>query len=178
MNLRSFSSWLITLLLSGSILFTGTTSAQTPSKQFQIMAGFLLHFSSYVYWPNSPKKITYCVVGYNPFKGYLAQVLAARKQTKTELSLVLLEEKASLQKLKQCHVIYAQSDSYQIIWNKMRNISGTLLVGHYPEFIEQGGMVNFYQEQHRLKFEINLKSARSKGLEISSQLLTVARVRE
>ena len=160
------------------LLLTGNTSAQTPSKQYQIMAGFLLHFSSYVYWPQQPDALKYCIVGNNPFGDYLQQVLTAstKKSNKKAIALALLDDNVSSQELSACHLIYAQQNSYQQIWGKMTHSSAQLLVSNHSDFIQQGGMVNFYQEQQKLRFEINLTSARQNGLEISAQLLQLARV--
>jgi len=160
------------------LLCTGNTSAQGPSKQYQIMAGFLLHFSSYVYWPQKPEVLTYCIVGTNPFGDYLQQVLtaSAEKSNKKPIALAIMDDNVSAKALSVCHLIYAQQNSYKQIWGKMTNTATQLLVSDHESFIQQGGMVNFYQENQKLRFEVNLNAVQTHGLTISAQLLQLAKI--
>jgi hypothetical protein len=53
-----------------------------------------------------------------------------------------------------------------------------LTVGDTEGYGQRGVMVNFYLDQSRVRFEINLAAARRAGLRISSQLLKLARIVE
>ena len=51
-----------------------------------------------------------------------------------------------------------------------------LLVGEQDGFATQGGLINFYLEQNRVRFEINPGEARRREVRISSKLLGLARI--
>jgi hypothetical protein len=51
-----------------------------------------------------------------------------------------------------------------------------LTVSDMPDFVRHGGIIEFVPDGNRVKFEINLASARQSGLSLSSDLLKVARV--
>ena len=49
-----------------------------------------------------------------------------------------------------------------------------LTVGEWPQFTENGGMINFVLENNKIRFQINDQAARGAGLKISSKLLNLA----
>jgi hypothetical protein len=51
-----------------------------------------------------------------------------------------------------------------------------LTVGESPEFIQHGGIVNFFLDGKRVRFEINPTAATRVNLRISSRLLQLARL--
>jgi hypothetical protein len=53
-----------------------------------------------------------------------------------------------------------------------------LLVGEAPEFAHRIGVINFYIEGTKLRFEINVEASKRAGLVLSSSLLRLARIVE
>jgi hypothetical protein len=51
-----------------------------------------------------------------------------------------------------------------------------LLVGEDPGFADQGGTVNFYMDENKIRFEINPEIAKQDRLKISSKLLGLAKI--
>jgi hypothetical protein len=51
-----------------------------------------------------------------------------------------------------------------------------LLVGDQPRFCDWGGMLNFYIEEDRVRFEVNPARIEQAGLTAHSRLLNLARV--
>jgi len=51
-----------------------------------------------------------------------------------------------------------------------------LTVGESPEFVQEGGIVNFFLDGKRVRFEINPAAATRANLRISSRLLQLARL--
>ena len=55
--------------------------------------------------------------------------------------------------------------------------SGSVLtIGDAASFTDAGGVIQFYLEDRKVRFEINLAAAQRAKLQISSQLLKLARV--
>ena len=59
----------------------------------------------------------------------------------------------------------------------MRAVSNApiLTVGESEEFIHQGGMIGFYLQENRIRFDINLQAAKRVNLRFSSRLLLLAK---
>ena len=49
-------------------------------------------------------------------------------------------------------------------------------VGEVEGFTRLGGVINFFEEDNRLRFKINLEAAKREGLKMSSQLLRSAQI--
>ena len=50
-----------------------------------------------------------------------------------------------------------------------------LTVGESEHFVEQGGMIGFFLEDNKVRFEINLTAAEHAKLKISARLLSLAK---
>jgi hypothetical protein len=148
------------------------------SRKYQITAGYLLHFTSYVRWPNSTakKNINICIVGTDPFGGFIDEMLKTRP-TNREGTPISAKRLAIGDKLGDCHLAFVtQEDVSSKFWRSVPSNHALLLVSDGPDFTKQGGMVSFYEENKRLRIEINLAESRKSNLDISSELLKIARV--
>ena len=47
-------------------------------------------------------------------------------------------------------------------------------MGESVQFLRDGGMVRFYVEKNKMRFQISQKNAEAAGLKVSSQLLALA----
>jgi len=52
----------------------------------------------------------------------------------------------------------------------------TLTVADFPDFTKHGGMINFFLEDSKVRFEVNSEAARQSDLAISSQILSRAKI--
>jgi len=59
---------------------------------------------------------------------------------------------------------------------KNLNHNFVLSVGNVDEFVQNGGILNILRTSDQRKFEINLLKAQQNGLEMSSDLLELARI--
>ena len=78
-----------------------------------------------------------------------------------------------------CHVLFISAtvspEEQAAVFERLRGVS-VLLVGEQPGFAEQGGTVNFFVAENKLRFEINLETAKQDRLKISSKLLRLAKI--
>lgn len=56
-------------------------------------------------------------------------------------------------------------------------LPGVLTVGEEPRFLRAGGILNFYLEDNKVRFEISTEGAKASGLHVSAQLLKLGRAR-
>lgn len=166
---------LITLITAS--LFMGQALAQQQiSPKYQIIAGFVLQLTSFVHWPDPRQDIVdVCIVGQDPFRGYIDQMVDARPTNRLGQQImvrrVTLDDNINL-----CQLIYSAQNSIATVAKKINEKQAVLLVGNRDDFIEQGGMVNFYQQNKRMRLEINLPEVQRHQLAISSELLKLVKL--
>ena len=171
-SLKSAVLTCILALASVSHSYASTEVGSEISTKHQVMAGFLLQLPSFVTWPEKQRDTRICLVGKDVFGGYIDQVLAA-KIAKGAPENIRIDRVAAGQDVNHCHLAFFSElpdASY------LAAQSGVLLVGEQQAFIDAGGMVKFYLERSRLRFEINLETVTAQGLSMSSQLLKLAKI--
>jgi hypothetical protein len=148
------------------------TSAQEVSQEYQVKAAYLYNFLKYVEWPE-PMNRTFmiCVAGQNPFGTVLAGLTSTERvrgnPVKTEL--ILGPEPA-------CDVVFTPRSSNIPAYLQAAAGKPVLTVGESPRFIEQGGILNFFLENGKVRFEVNRSAAERVGLRFSSRLLQLAKL--
>ena len=56
------------------------------------------------------------------------------------------------------------------------NDGSIVTVSEMDQFAQHGGIINFYLDGNKIRFEINVDAAQRKGLKVSSQLLRRAKI--
>jgi hypothetical protein len=184
---RVFSLVLCVVLWMGP---TWAWAAPQVSEEYQIKAAFLYNFIKFVEWPKGrfpgeSEPIVIGVVGKDPFGEVLDQV--AQKPVKDRGLKVrrfpsVSSEDADpihpqLDALRQCHVLFICPSEKKATGRLLAAVadSAVLTIGDAPGFLEEGGMINFLVEDRKVRFEIGLAKARTAKLDISSQLLRLAK---
>lgn len=157
----------------GLFLLAGTPLQPHPvSREYQLKAGYLFNFVKFVEWPPETKSglLTICVAGRNPFGGILAEIVRGERVNRRKLStrVVLTPEP-------DCQVVFVPEGVSTTPYLRAARNSPTLTVGETPEFITQGGIVNFVLEEGKVRFQISSQAADRAQLRISSHLLRLAR---
>ena len=147
------------------------------SLEFQVKAAFLLNFTKFVEWPqeafpeaNSP--ITICLLGDDPFGRVLDQLLAGEVVNERALTVRRISD---VPRARTCQILFINRRE-QDVPQLLRTLGGGVLtVSESDEFISDGGMINFVIDDRRVRFDINQTAAEAASLQLSSQLLKVAR---
>jgi hypothetical protein len=158
-----------TIFASASVV---VPHAQEISQEYQIKAAYLYNFLKYVDWPE-PINRTFmiCVAGQNPF-GSVLDGLTSNERVRgnpVKTKIILGFEPG-------CDVIFTPRTSNIPAYLQGAAGMPILTVGETPRFIEQGGIVNFFLENGRVRFEINRNAAERAGLRFSSRLLQLAKI--
>lgn len=161
------------------VLLVFASSAQASiSRADKIKAGFLLHFSTYVSWPEQPdlNRITVCIFGTDPFVDFINQMAGQRTLSQTDKKLHITRI-ISNQDLTNCQIAYFSNrdNNYPAI-KQLREGHGVLLVGENEAFLQQGGIARFKQDKNRIRIEFNLNQALTSNLLISAELLRVVSI--
>jgi hypothetical protein len=151
------------------------------SREYAIKAAYLYQFSRYVQWPasafadeNAPLVIG--VLGKDPFGGSLEEIARTKR---IEGRPIAIRRFASMTDYTPCHILFINSsvspEQKQAAIQKAKR-APILLVGEEPGFAEQGGTINFFFDENKIRFEINATAAKHDQLKISSKLLSLAKI--
>ena len=142
------------------------------------MAGFLLQLTSFTQWPAlANDKVHVCILGDDPFNGYLDAMVKRRPKTRMGYTILIDRIKANDSKtIAHCQILYLQSAYYHTLWPHLPDKHSTLLVSNHKDFLNVGGMVNFAPQAKRIKLEVNLDAVAQAQLKLSSALLKHAEI--
>ena len=172
---RSCALTLLALSLSGMVPAWG----QTP-KEYQIKAAFLFNFAQFVEWPSAAfadasAPISIGVLGDDPFGPVLDQTVQGETINHRKL---IIQRSQRVEDLKGCHLVFiSKSEKSRLtdIFDSLGSAS-ILTVSETENFARRGGIINFYLDGNKVRFEINADAAQRKGIKISSQLLKLGKV--
>ncbi len=180
------------------VLFVGpqVQSDSTVSREYQIKAAFLYNFIKFVEWPkekvadaNEPMIIG--IIGQDPFQNAFEpletkdaknkKVVIKRFKSWEELKKSGEKDKSSLERqvkaIQKCHLLFicpSEEKNLKEVLNLVKGHS-ILTVGETKGFLEAGGIINFVMEEKKVRFEINVTTAKKSKLEVRSQLLRLAK---
>jgi hypothetical protein len=176
---RSWRSFVIALLL---VLGPGTfrSVAQTGTQhEYELKAGVLYHIMEYVQWPaevvsNNPATLQIGLIGEITFADAL-EVLNGKTIQGRQL---IVKRISDLPSAASCQVIFIGGSEKPRIPEIVAEVKDRpiLTVSEVEGFAEQGGMVNLMAGPNRIVMEINREVTGKAKLNISSQLLKLAKV--
>ena len=143
-----------------------------------LKAEFIYNFARFVSWPRSAISsgaIVFCIGGNRDFSAVFKNETSGRRIGQLAIDVLDVEEGDYTQP---CNVLYIPHAKSDLADKYLHGYLGkpVLSVGETPDFIAKGGVIGFYQDNGRLRFEIGLATAGENGLTISSELLSLARV--
>lgn len=159
------------------LLFLAKTGKAQSVNEFQVKAVFIYNFTQFVQWPErsfqSPQDpFVIGVLGENVFGRYLEEAVAGEHY---ESRPIVIEYYKTTKDIGKCHILYVGASSPRLSQLASNPI---LTVGETPEFMDQKGLLRFYDEGNRIRIEINQSAASASGLTISSKLLRLATIRQ
>jgi hypothetical protein len=179
-RLRSCWRFARTAMLVASLTSIAMPAAFARSQPTQrdVEAAYLYQFGNFVQWPHNtkldrPTAFSVCVLGQDPFGSVLDKTLSGSKLNDLPMAARRI---ASVRDANRCDILFISSSRQDNLDADMAALRDTpvLTVSDIPDFVSRGGMIQFLLIDNRVRFEINLSSARRAGLKLSSQLLKVA----
>ena len=179
-------AWLRTGLLLAAVavalaLAPPTAQAQTSaSREYQVKAVFLFNFLQFVEWPastfpDSGTPISIGILGDDPFGTALEETV--RDETIHNRRMVV-RRSHRLDDLQDCQLLFISKSENRRMADILARLSDrpVLTVSELDGFARQGGIIAFYPDGKKVRFEINTATARRLGLKLSSQLLGLGRI--
>lgn len=153
--------------------------AEAPTRA-QLEATFLFKFLQYVEWPSrafpgvdAPYIIG--VLGNDPVAASLDEIVAGEQLKGRRIET---RHCSTVSQVGRCHVLFiASSEAARLpsILDKLKGRS-ILTVSDSPDFAQRGGMIGFFDQDRKIRFQINMDAAQGAGLSISSKLLQLAQI--
>lgn len=169
----------VALLLALRLLFPPLLYAQDGKvMEYRVKANFLAAFPKFVEWPdasfpsaNAPIRI--CVFGDFSFGTSLASQTRA-----TQIHGRSIEVRWARKELevRGCQILFVSRSEAARYPSVLRAVQGenVLTVGETPDFLREGGAIEFLYTNNQLQFAVNLNAASDAHLKISSSMLAMA----
>ncbi|MDW8290641.1 MAG: YfiR family protein [Armatimonadota bacterium] len=149
-------------------------------NEIEVKAAFLYHFTSYIEWPpkafDSPTAPV--VIGVLGRSAILDALREAVRGKSAQGRAIVVRQVQTAQEMRQCHILFIPASESRSLPRVLEELDSApvLVVGEAEGFAQRGGMVNFFLEQSKVRFEVNPDAAKRASLNISSKLLRLARV--
>jgi hypothetical protein len=149
-------------------------------NEYQVKAAYLFNFAKFIQWPpeafaSDQAPLFLCIVGEDPF----GQPLDGIVQGKTINGHTLIVRRiTNLDDLKTCQIVFIGSGDKKRLSELLRRLKGSnaLAVGESRDFTGMGGGIQFYLENDRIRFSINVDALQRAHLTASSKLLALAKI--
>lgn len=151
-------------------------SSLDRAEEYSVKAAFLLNFARYVEWgaPHSAdEELAICILGADPF-GEAMRLVEGKAIARRRL--VVRRPRAGGVP-RDCQVLFVASSEQGRVADILFSLgaSPVLTVSDADDFVGKGGMIGFVTVGDHIRFDVNQAAAARAGLQISSQLLKLAR---
>jgi hypothetical protein len=152
----------------------------TVAQEYQLKAIFLYNFVQFVTWPAAafPDPHTPIIIGIlgdDPFGPFLED--AVRGEV-IEGRTLIIERFTRVEEVIGSHILFLSKSEGGRLGQLLAAVQGQsiLTVGETEAFARQGGIINFFMVDHKVRYEINVAAAKRARLDISSKLLRLAKI--
>lgn len=154
--------------------------AAGPSEA-QVKAAYLINFAKLTNWPDGTfdsgqREFQACLLtqrgeGIGPA---LARLAGRNIQGRA----LQVKQGARLNELQYCQLLVLETGEERQLPAVLETLgnSPTLTVGDFEDFVRRGGMIELGVQDKRIVFDVNLDASTRAGLNLSAQLLKLARV--
>ncbi|EDN66289.1 transmembrane protein [Beggiatoa sp. PS] len=155
--------------------------AELPvAQEYQVKAVFLYRFASFVRWPNSVFANRYapfriCILGDDPFREEI-DITVENESIKGRS--IEIQRLSNLTIVDSCQILFISQSEQSYLTNILTYIQKKpiLTVSDIETFIGQGGMIQFFKVGRRVRFYIAPDTVKTPGLQVSANLLRIAKI--
>lgn len=154
------------------------TPSQPRPSQYDVEAAYLLNLGKFMHLaPGSQalRRNTFdiCILGRDPMGGTIDE-LAANNSIDHQAVHILRE--SNVLDARTCAIVFISSHDELTIRDALSVLAGSdvLTVGDSPNFLQDGGMIQFVLEKDHVRFAVNLNAVEKTHIVLSSELLRVA----
>jgi uncharacterized protein DUF4154 len=153
--------------------------AQESLTEYQVKAAYLFNFLKFVEYPSESfadplAPMVIGVVGEDPFGSSLPQVVMGKTIQGRDLVVHVYRGGEDLHG---AHVLFISASEKKRVPTILASLRGSsvLTVSDEAGFLDAGGMIQFLNDNGRVRFAINTEATSRANLKMSSKLLSLAR---
>jgi hypothetical protein len=166
-------------LLALLLLLRGAFAASVPGE-YQVKAVFLFNFTHFVEWPadafpDPQAPFVIGVLGQDPFGSALDEAVRGESVNGRQL---IVQRYSRIADLKPCQILFIDRSVDGEMEKALAALAHqrTLTVSDLDSATPRAVIIRFLSENQKIRLQINVDSARTAGLTISSKLLRPAQV--
>ena len=171
--------WLqLTIIL---FMLSGVSYATPPiAEEYQVKAVFLYNFANFIRWSqtafsHSQAPFNICILGNDPFQ---QEIDVTVENEQVEKHAVKIKRLNNILNVDICQILFiCQSEAtyFTTILHSIRK-RPILTVSDIDDFVNKGGMIQFFKYRKRIRFYIAPDTLEESGLQASGNLLRVAKI--
>jgi len=177
-------AWALALAVAGIALFRAAPGHAVRLPEYQLKAVFLFNFAKFVEWPvadsvesttgHSSGVLSIGILGDDPF----GDAFDAIEGQWVGGRILAITRADRLQELEACQILFVPSSEEKRLERVVAYFRGrnALLVGETEGFAHRGGMINFFYQGNKIRFEVNVDVIEETDLKVSAKLLKLARI--
>jgi hypothetical protein len=154
--------------------------AQKAASIDDVKAAFVYQFANFITWPDDAftdpaQPVTIGILGNETVANVLRESVRDKRIGDRQ---IVVRELTTPQEALECQIVFldpsddARVDAYlAVLVGK-----AILTVSDDNNFTEEGGIIKLYEQQNKLRIEINVDEAARSNLTVSSKLLSLAKV--
>jgi hypothetical protein len=168
----------VPLTLSFLVTLLCAMTALASRDEYQVKAAFLLNFAKLIKWPakNQPAPGQPIVLGVAGDASVVKSMSSKLEGARIGDHPVAVRSVSRAEDVEGCHIVFMASGRHDKAILEAAHSRAALSVGESQGFAARGGMMNFFSEGKKLRFEINTQAAARAEIEISSRLLRLAKL--
>jgi hypothetical protein len=164
------------------LLATAPARTAAATGEYEVKAAFLLNFARLIEWPDASfagpdSPLCIALWGADPFAGSLDALV---KSENVSGRPIRTRRVASPAEARGCQLLFVPASQTATFRSVQGELAATpvVVVGEQAGFASDGGAIGFYEEEGRIRFEVNRRIAEGSGAKLSSRLLRLARIVE
>jgi hypothetical protein len=166
--------------MSVTLPLTWLTPAEAEPSEYQVKAVFLYNFSHFVAWPTPEagamlRPFTICVIGADPFERNLDEAVRGEHVAERSLLVRRIREPAEAVDCEILFIARSEGNELDKVLSAVAHRT-VLTVSELEGAAQRGVMIQFVNDNNKIRLRINDESARAAGLMLSSKLLRIADV--
>ena len=172
LNIRFLPKFILKAFLALSFLIFAS-HAEASLKEYQLKAAFIYNFAKFIDWPEyNSKEFRICVLGSDPF----GSTLNPARTKDIDGKKIVIERKPGVDFISSCQILFVGNSEAGNLTKILEKLGSNpvLTVSDISGFSRKGGVVEFTENEGKIRFKINSKLASQKNLKISAKLLELA----
>ena len=165
------------IVIIGILTFVQVESP-AASLEYEIKAAFIYNFAKFVEWPAVPgsrqkETLTLCILGEDPFGEAIDKLDGRKVQEQT----IKIERVGSIDDLTGCRILFiskSETDNLPELIKLLGSEKGILSISDIDGFAKNGGVIELVLHENKVKFTVNISTAKESQLNLSSKILRLA----